>query len=100
VFDISKVGHRTTSTTQVNGFGWLTSSEIAINDLVSNQPLLASLQKNLTAKPEKKMLAQVIKTAATVNTVRKNAGPFLYGEPDDENGTTKRVAARCNQCMN
>jgi hypothetical protein len=100
VFDSYKVGHRLSMIRQIPGFGWVSTSHVALGDVITNLPLVSALPQNPKSKYEKKLAWRIKKSAATLAEFKKYQGQFLYGEPEDETGATRRMADRCNHCLN
>lgn len=100
VFDSYKVGHRISMIRQIPGFGWVSTSHVALGDVIATSPLVSALPQNQKSKYEKKLAWRIKKSAATLAEFNKNHGKLLYGEPEDETGATRRMADRCNHCLN
>jgi hypothetical protein len=99
VFDVHKLGHRGIVSSNLPEVGWLTSSEVALNDYLSHHPLVAALRSDSSDAAARAAIGQVKKTAAVVVLLRRGGGAFQRGEPEDETGGTMRIAARCNSCL-
>ena len=100
IFDIHRLGHRyITSRIQSEGGWWMTTGEVSVKDLLAYHPLIASVRVHGASALEKKTTSQVLKTAAIMDVLRRTANPFQQGEPEDESGSSAKIAARCNSCL-
>ncbi|MBI4532786.1 MAG: hypothetical protein HY711_02475 [Candidatus Melainabacteria bacterium] len=99
VFDIHQLGHRGISSRYVPELGWITSSEVSIKDVLTHHPLVAAMRIAGKHPTEKKVVAHMVKTAAIINLVHPSERIFQQGQPEDETGSSMRVAARCNSCL-
>ncbi|MBX9877714.1 MAG: YgdI/YgdR family lipoprotein [Candidatus Obscuribacterales bacterium] len=99
VYDVHKVGHRGISIRKVDALGHVTVSDVSVGDIVVHEPLVTAFRAYANTPQEKKLSAQMEKTAASLSLVRSKGGLFQMGHPDDESGASRHVASRCNSCL-
>lgn len=82
IFDIPEVGQRSITVTEVPGLGFVTTSEVLLNDELGAEPLLAAVRSQGRAAVSPKMVKDITKMAAILNVVLRNREPYQKIKPE------------------
>jgi hypothetical protein len=97
IFDAHKVGHRGLHSRDLGSNGWLTLSHINLQDALVHHPLLKQVH-HARLNLSKKIVGQIMLTAAIMNTLGADKTSFQQGIPEDEGGTGAIIASHCSNC--
>jgi hypothetical protein len=99
VFDNHRIGHRALHSQDLGADGWLTLSHVNLQDELVHHPLLKQVHHARDLNVSKRIVGQIMLTAAIMNTMGANRTSFQQGLPEDEkNGAGAVIAAHCSNC--
>jgi hypothetical protein len=98
VFDVHQIGHRALHSRDLGNNGWLTLSQVNLQDSLMHHPLLKQVHHTRNLNISKRIVDQIMLTAAIMNTLGADRTSFQQGLPEDESGNSAIIASHCANC--